>query len=152
MEIKCHLTKTGREKAEAYIKELNAKRKEILDAGLDTADYTPIPDIRAIEDDISWECTGLEYKEYLNCFGATDNKNADYPLCLQVEEDFTLFPKLGDFYKWQFHYDPDNEDNDWSVDVEGVGENIKYEMCLSPDIDDDECMRIKIDGKYYYFG
>ena len=45
-------TEKGKEKVKAYIKELEAKRKEILDAGKDTADDTYIPTLEDILDDV----------------------------------------------------------------------------------------------------
>ena len=69
---KYQLTDAGRKKCERYIAELKAKRKEILDAGLDTADNTPVPTVQDIEDDLNF--TGLiDETEYLNTFGATDS-------------------------------------------------------------------------------
>ena len=82
------LTEKGRQKVERYIKELEAKRKEILDAGLDTADDTNLPDIETIESDIAF--IGLdEDNEYYNSWGVTDKYNADYPLSLSLNEDLT---------------------------------------------------------------
>ena len=80
------LTTIGMKKVNAYIDELVAKRKEIIDAGLDTADETVIPDADAILDDIeAFEENG----EYLNCWGVTDNYNSDYPLNLARGDDYT---------------------------------------------------------------
>ena len=42
------LTEKGREKVTWFIKECAAKRKEILDAGIDTADDTNLPTEEAI--------------------------------------------------------------------------------------------------------
>ena len=148
MDFRCHLTQKGKEKTEAYIKELLAKRKEILDAGLDSAEDTPIPTVKDIESDISWDCTGLDYTEYVNSWGVTDNINADSPIGLTAGEDFTIFPMLSDFYKWEFCTE---DDKDSMVRVEGVGE-LQYEMTISPEVMDDECMRVKIGEQYYYFG
>lgn len=81
------LTEQGRTKAEAYIRELEAKRKEILDAGLDTIDDCgSIVSLEAIEDDLEdfTDDTG----EYLNGWYVTDNYDADYPLGLYLGEDF----------------------------------------------------------------
>lgn len=49
------LTERGRKECERYIAELKAKRKEILDAGTDTADETEIPTIEDIESGINWQ-------------------------------------------------------------------------------------------------
>ena len=80
------LTAIGLKKVNAYIDELVAKRKEIMDAGLDTADETTLPDVNAIMDDIeAFEENG----EYLNGWGVTDNYNSDYPLNLVRGDDYT---------------------------------------------------------------
>lgn len=56
--------------------------------------------------------------------------------------------RLENYFKWEFSYD---DSEDFYIDVEGKG-RLPYEMTLSPDIPDDECMRVLIDGEYYYFG
>lgn len=83
------LTDIGIEKVKAYIKELEAKRKEILDAGKDTAEDTNLPTIADIESDI-FQFIGMDgiEGEYCNGWGVTDNYNCDYPLCLHIGEDF----------------------------------------------------------------
>lgn len=83
------LTEAGKKKTEQYIREMEAKRKEILDAGKDTADETEIPTIEDIEDDI--KMFGIDADgEHVNCWGVTDNYNADYALGLHAGTDFTL--------------------------------------------------------------
>ena len=47
------LTKTGEESLRLQLAELKAKRKEILDAGLDTAIDTPLPTIEDIRSEIN---------------------------------------------------------------------------------------------------
>ena len=80
-------TETGRRKAEQYIRELNAKRKEILDAGKDTADDTVIPSPEDILADI--EFIGMDdEQEYYNSWGVTDNYDADGPIALTYGTDF----------------------------------------------------------------
>ena len=79
------LTNKGIKTSQLYIKELKAKRKEILDAGRDTCEETELPDIEAIELDVN---IFAENGEYLNCWGVTDNYNSDYPLCLQEGIDY----------------------------------------------------------------
>ena len=83
-------TKAGKEKTEAYIAELKAKRKEILDAGKDTADETSLPTISDILFDI--EFMGLEEdgKTYWNTFGVTDHYDADSALFLEKYVDFIM--------------------------------------------------------------
>lgn len=88
--MKCEykLTETGRAECERYICELRAKRKEILDAGKDTANE--IADIWTPE-------ALLEYLtsfpvDYDGCvwdsFAVTDNYDADSPLLLSLGKDF----------------------------------------------------------------
>ena len=74
------LTELGKQEFNIYIREAEAKRKEILDAGIDTADDTWLPD----EDDILMDIEHFEEDgEYCNGWGVTDNYNADYPLYLK---------------------------------------------------------------------
>ena len=80
------LTARGKRKIEDYIRELQAKRKEILDAGKDTADETPIP---TIEDIMSEIPVFEENGQYLNAWGVTDHYNADRALSLIRGLDYT---------------------------------------------------------------
>ena len=82
------LTEQGIKKCEQFIRECNAKRKEILDAGIDTADDTTIPTIEDIVNDI--EAFVDEDGDYYSCWGVTDNYNSDYPICLTFGDDFVL--------------------------------------------------------------
>ena len=82
-------TENGKEKVKAYIKELEAKRKEILDAGKDTADDTYIPTLEDILNDAS--CfIGVENGEYFNSWGVTDHYDADNAICLILGEDIEI--------------------------------------------------------------
>lgn len=79
------LTETGMEKVAWYLQELRAKRKEILDAGKDTAFYTDLPTISDILSDIeSFE----EDDEYYNNWGVTDNVDGDEALNLKRGKDY----------------------------------------------------------------
>lgn len=80
------LTEQGIKECERFIAECNAKKKEILDARIDTADDTMIPTIEDIESDI--EEFVDENGEYYNCWGVTDNYNSDFPICLTLGIDF----------------------------------------------------------------
>lgn len=85
MDTTYRLTAKGLEKAEQYLRELIAYRKEILDAKLDTADDTPIPTIQDIESDIeSFE----EDDEYYNSWSIADDTTMNMPLCLKYGEDY----------------------------------------------------------------
>ena len=81
------LTSKGTAKVNKYIRELEAKRKEILDAGKDTTDETELPTVEDIISDI--EFIGLDKDgEYINNWGVTDNYDGDSALCLKKGEDF----------------------------------------------------------------
>ena len=82
-------TEKGKEKVKAYIKELESKRKEILDEGKDTADDTYIPTLEDILDDASY-WFDEENREYFNSWGVTDNYNADNAICLILGEDIEI--------------------------------------------------------------
>lgn len=85
METTYRLTAKGLEKAEQYLRELIAYRKEILDAKLDTVDDTPSPTIQDIESDIeSFE----EDDEYYNSWSIADDTTMNMPLCLNYGEDY----------------------------------------------------------------
>lgn len=82
-------TVNGYRTAKRFIAECEAKRKEILDAGIDTADETELPTTQCILDDVN-ESVGLdEDNEYYNCWGITDHYNS-YPLSLTVGEDLIV--------------------------------------------------------------
>lgn len=96
------LTENGREIAEDYIRELEAKRKEILDAGKDTADETVLPTVDVIQEDIVF--CGVNWDDpdgpcYYNGWGVTDHCDADYPILLKYGRDFVekgYIPSDGD--------------------------------------------------------
>lgn len=75
--------KTTREFDESltdYVMELAAKRKEILDARLDTADFE-LPSKEDIVNDIVFGMGFDEDGEYYNNWAVTDNYDSDYPFC-----------------------------------------------------------------------
>lgn len=74
------LTSLGKQEVDKYLAELKAKRKEILDAKLDTCEETVLPNYEDVEQDIEWF---EEDNEYYNTWGVSDNYNADYPLSLK---------------------------------------------------------------------
>lgn len=78
-------TETGKIKVNIYIAKLKAKRKEILETGLDTADETNLPDEEDILSDIEFF---EEENEYYNNWGVTDNYNGDNALYLKRGEDY----------------------------------------------------------------
>lgn len=82
------LTEEGKRKVAVFIKECEAKRKEILDAGLDTAEDTQIPTEADILSDLN---NGVEVDEdgdYYNAWGVTDNYCSDRACELAIGEDF----------------------------------------------------------------
>lgn len=84
------LTQNGRELCQAYLTELQAKKKEILDAGIDTADETTLPTEEDIIADIEFIGISEDDPEgpcYYNGWAVTDNYDADYPLLLKVGRD-----------------------------------------------------------------
>ena len=85
------LTENGLQQVNAYIRELWAKRIELLDAKKDTADDTEIATVADILNDIDEETTeevdGV--LEYVNIWPVTDNYEADYALRLEYGKDFT---------------------------------------------------------------
>ncbi len=84
------LTKEGKERAKDYIRELKAKRKEILDAGKDTAKETKLPTVKDIESDVNYmglmDC-GPDGTAYINGWGVTDHYEGDWPLLLKLGRD-----------------------------------------------------------------
>ena len=80
------LTELGKKDVNHYLREMEEKRKEILDAHKDTSDYTALP----TEDDIMMDINFFidEDGEYCNNWGVTDNYNADYPLYLKMNIHF----------------------------------------------------------------
>ncbi len=85
------LTPKGRMKAESYILELKAKKRELLDAGLDTADETTLPTVDDIEADIDFCGVNEDDPDgacYYNGWSVTDNYESDRPILLKKGEDF----------------------------------------------------------------
>ncbi len=83
------LTDKGKLAARNYIRELRAKRKEILDAGKDTADETELPTEELIEEDVNF--LGIDSDgEYYNGWGVTDHYDADLPLLLKIGRDLEV--------------------------------------------------------------
>ena len=85
-------TVSGYRIAKRFIAECAAKRKEVLEAGIDTADETELPTTQDILDDVN-DGVGLdEDNEYYNCWGVTDHFGSQ-PLALIVGEDIILADK-----------------------------------------------------------
>jgi len=75
------LTPLGKDEVDYYLKECEAKRKEILNAMRDSGDNTTLPDIETILFDIAHFID--DNREYCNGWGVTDHYDADYPLYLK---------------------------------------------------------------------
>ena len=89
------LTEHGRETVAWFIRECAAKRKEILDAGKDTADETHLPDEADILADIN-EGVGVdEDGDYFNGWGVTDHYDSDAVLGLSLGTDLMELPDDG---------------------------------------------------------
>lgn len=82
------LTAHGREIVDDYIRNCAAKRKEILDAGKDTADETYLPTAEGILSDLNFGVGVDKEGDYFNSWGVTDHYNADDVLGLHIGEDF----------------------------------------------------------------
>ena len=83
------LTDDGIKNIDRYIEGLKAKRKEILDAGLDTANETEIPLVA----DIFIDAMGFGIDDdgtVYDSWGVTDNYDADSPICLELGKDFVV--------------------------------------------------------------
>lgn len=82
------LTEEGKRKVAAFIKECEAKRKEILDAGLDTAEETQIPTEEDILSDLNNGVGVDEDGDYYNSWGVTDDYRFDLVCEMTINEDF----------------------------------------------------------------
>ena len=79
-------TEEGQSKVDHFIAKCAAKRKEVLDAGLDTADETNLPTIEDILSDVNYGVGVDADGDYYNCWGVTDE--TDLFLSLQCGTDF----------------------------------------------------------------
>ena len=83
------LTKKGRKAVDRFIANCEAKRKEILDAGRDTADETTLPTVKDIIADVN--CDGLDdHGDYWNMWGVTDHYDSDYPCVLRLGVELAM--------------------------------------------------------------
>lgn len=87
--MKYTYTPIGRLKACHFVRECEVERKEILDAGIDTADETELPTSQDILDDVNTGVGLDEENEYFDSWGITDHYNS-HPLSLVVGEDIIL--------------------------------------------------------------
>jgi len=82
--MKYIFTEKGKKEVARFIKECEAFRRELLDAGKDTADNTNLPTEEGISEDIEEWIDGDG--EYINGWGVTDNY--DLVIHLQKGTDF----------------------------------------------------------------
>lgn len=87
------LTSYGKENVEIFIDECAAKRKEILDAGIDAAEETNLPSEEDILSDLNHGVGIDEDGDYYNGWGVTDHYDSDTPISLHYGIDFVC--KLG---------------------------------------------------------
>lgn len=82
-------TEDGLKNAQAFIRECNAKRKEVLDAQLDTAEDTFLPTEGDILCDL-YDNFDPNDGFYVNGWGVTDSCDYDLPLGMKIGRDFVL--------------------------------------------------------------
>lgn len=82
------MLKKGCEKINNYIKELEAKRKEILDAQKDTAENIHLPSAAEIREEADILFDGSQIIELM--YDVTDHYEADRPLILEQSTDFII--------------------------------------------------------------
>ena len=82
------LTEVGKENVKSFIRECKQKRKDILDAKIDTCDDTFLPNEEDIISDIEEWID--EDGEYYNGWGVTDNYDSDRLLNLTKDIDFIM--------------------------------------------------------------
>lgn len=87
--MKYTYTPKGRLRVYHFIRECEVKRKEILDAGIDTADETDLPTAQDILDDVNTGVGLDEGNEYFDIWGITDHYSS-YSLSLVVGEDLIV--------------------------------------------------------------
>lgn len=87
--MKYTYTPKGRLRVYHFIRECEIKRKEILDAGIDTADETDLPTAQDILDDVNTGVGLDEENEYFDSWGITDHYSS-YSLSLVVGEDLIV--------------------------------------------------------------
>lgn len=88
-------TKAFDDSLDAFVAELAAKRKDILDARKDTADF-PLPTRDDIIDDIVYGIGLDEDNEYYNRWPVTENYDSDYPFWCRAEIEARNDGEYGD--------------------------------------------------------
>lgn len=81
------LTQSGKEVVANFIRNCEAKRKEILDAGIDTTNETNLPTEKDILSDLNYGIGIDDDGDYYNHWGVTDNYDSDI-ISLSFKKDF----------------------------------------------------------------
>lgn len=81
------LTQSGKEVVANFIRNCEAKRKEILDAGIDTIKETILPTEKDILSDLNYGIGIDDDGDYYNHWGVTDNHDSDL-ISLSFKKDF----------------------------------------------------------------
>ena len=83
------LTDIGKKNAGDYIARLSIQRNAAISSGIDSAEFTELPTIEDIEEDVNF--IGLDSEnEYINNWAITDNYSSDYPLLLILNLDLEI--------------------------------------------------------------
>lgn len=109
-------TENGLKNAQTFIRECNAKRKEVLDAQLDTAEDTSLPTEGDILCDL-YDNFDSEDGFYVNGWGVTDSCDYDLPLGMEIGRDFVLLTEDKQIKKNSIVYKPYNAKSDVNRDV-----------------------------------
>lgn len=109
-------TENGLKNAQTFIRECNAKRKEVLDAQLDTAEDTSLPTEGDILCDL-YDNFDPEDGFYVNGWGVTDSCDYDLPLGMEIGRDFVLLTEDEQIKKNGILYKPYNAKSDVNRDV-----------------------------------
>ena len=109
-------TENGLKNAQTFIRECNAKRKEVLDAQLDTAEDTSLPTEGDILCDL-YDNFDPEDGFYVNGWGVTDRCDYDLPLGMEIGRDFVLLTEDKQIKKNSIVYKPYNAKSNVNRDV-----------------------------------
>ena len=109
-------TENGLKNAQTFIRECNAKRKEVLDAQLDTAEDTSLPTEGDILCDL-YDNFDPEDGIYVNGWGVTDSCDYDLPLGMEIGRDLVLLTEDEQIKKNSIVYKPYNAKSDVNRDV-----------------------------------
>lgn len=97
--LKFRLTKHGKRLAEGYIRQLEEKKRMLIEAGKDTADETVLPTAEDILSDVS--LTGINWDNpdgpcYYNWWQVTDDHDSELPILLKLGRDLVIEDEVPD--------------------------------------------------------